>query len=281
MDLFDRVDFHPLSIAVLAQQLQTRTQDDISARLHAILHAELTALLAALDGDDPRALLALFAQAQGLELPDDGTLPAGLPPDLADQLRADPDFQTQIAAARARLAALPATSAANQWPAISTTPTSRSVGRADEGGPTTQQLSCALRRDSFLSPIYARFLPDLFLLRRSSGPYRVARSQLGVPACVPGPWLARRLPLHWPSSTPPRRPPNRCAHAGGQVGGMPLTGPLLLELPQQIGYARVPEPDDPQHHRRYLWSPCPSNCPRSWPRSAWKSRAGSASPGPS
>ena len=39
--LFDRVQFHPLSIAVLAQQLKTRTAEALGERLEAILHEEM------------------------------------------------------------------------------------------------------------------------------------------------------------------------------------------------------------------------------------------------
>jgi tetratricopeptide (TPR) repeat protein len=39
--LFDRVQFHPLSIAVLAQQLKTRTAKELGERLEAILHKEM------------------------------------------------------------------------------------------------------------------------------------------------------------------------------------------------------------------------------------------------
>jgi hypothetical protein len=39
--LFDRVQFHPLSIAVLAQQLKTRTAQALGERLEAILHEDM------------------------------------------------------------------------------------------------------------------------------------------------------------------------------------------------------------------------------------------------
>jgi hypothetical protein len=52
--LFDRVQFHPLSIAVLAQQLKTRTADALGERLEAILHQDMPIVA---DGT-PKSLIA-------------------------------------------------------------------------------------------------------------------------------------------------------------------------------------------------------------------------------
>ncbi len=180
--LFDRVAFHPLSIAVLAGQLRTRGADQLGQRLDALLDAgaataiaeagtpaslvaslelsldrlhpaqrralgrlgvfeggamedhllaitglgatqqdgderkQIQALLAVLDGDDPRALLA----ALGAELPDGAEPPPELKPDLLGQLRADPQLQAQVQGLRDRLAALPAPAAHAQRPGTDT-----------------------------------------------------------------------------------------------------------------------------------------------------------------
>ena len=179
IELFDRVAFHPLSIAVLAQQLRTRTARQLGERLTALLadgalsaiaregtpasliaslrlsldrlsedqrqavgrlgvfqggafeddllaitglgawqgdpgeRGQIEALIAALDGGDPRALLAVM----GADLPEG----AELPPGLLSQLQADPGFQAQIQSLRDRLAALPAPGAGPEddpWPAL-------------------------------------------------------------------------------------------------------------------------------------------------------------------
>lgn len=56
IDLFDRVAFHPLSIAVLAQQLKSRGPDELGERLDALLHDELPKGVVA-EGT-PRSLIA-------------------------------------------------------------------------------------------------------------------------------------------------------------------------------------------------------------------------------
>ena len=54
--LFDRVQFHPLSIAVLAQQLKTRTAEALGQRLEAILHEEMP--LGVVAEGTPKSLIA-------------------------------------------------------------------------------------------------------------------------------------------------------------------------------------------------------------------------------
>ncbi len=185
IDLFHRVAFHPLSIAVLAQQLRSRSAAQLGQRLDALLAADacsaiaeagtpasllaslelsldrldpdqrraigrlgvfeggameddllaitglggaapadderarLQALLDAVDGDDPAALLALV----GADLPAGAELPPDLPPDLLAQLRNSPEMQAQLQALRDQLAALPAPPPAagshpDPWPAL-------------------------------------------------------------------------------------------------------------------------------------------------------------------
>ena len=179
IDLFDRVAFHPLTIAVLAQQLRTRSARQLGERLSALLadgalsaivregtpasliaslqlsldrlsedqrqavgrlgvfqggamedsllaitglgagqgdqgqRGQLEALIAALEGGDPRALLAVM----GADLPEG----AELPPGLLTQLQADPQFHAQVQGLRDRLATLPAPDTgpeADPWPAL-------------------------------------------------------------------------------------------------------------------------------------------------------------------